>query len=155
MVNLSIHHQPAADAAAERDVEHRIEAHPRAAPRLAERRDVGVIVHPHRRTRSLAEPGTEWEIRPSFDLMRAGDASGLPIHRPAKADARGRDLPTHRQFRQGRRDLRANAWSAPRAIHGQTTALEDVCGLIADDELQFGAADFQAEKMIHGVMGLR
>ena len=54
------------------------------------------------------------------------------------------------QFPERRLNLYANARAALGAVNGQPSPLDDSCRFIADDDLQFRAADFDAEEVHQG-----
>src|SRR5262249_58192850 len=92
------------------------------------------------------------ELGPAFDLMRAGDTTGLPVHRSAEADTDGRGFPRGEERGQRCFDLRADARGSLGRLDGEPQAFEDSRRSIARDDLQFGAAYFDAKTMsVHAV----
>ncbi len=156
VVNATFQDESATDAAAECDVENRVGILACAVKRLAERGHIGVVVHEYGRVDESAQPATEIEFRPAFDLMRAANLSGAPIHRSAETDAGGHGFGGRHDLFEGGFQLTADAGGALGGINGEAVALEDVSGGIAHDDLQLGAADFDAEKgWVHGVFSHR
>src|SRR5437762_6448412 len=82
--------------------------------------------------------------------MRATNRPGPPIDRPAETDGDTRRFGGRNQIRERRLNLFANAWAALGALNGQPSPLDDSCRFIADDDLQFRAADFDAEEVHQG-----
>ena len=148
--NFPIHDQTAAHAAAERDIENWIAPLPCTAHRLAQRATIRVVVNQHGSPRALAQPVAEREIRPAFDLMGAADFPRAPVHRSAVAHAHRRDLVRVENVRECGFNLRANARAATRRVHVEAPALKNLRGLVAHEELQLGAADFDGEEVACG-----
>src|SRR2546429_2606559 len=147
VINLPVHDQSAADAAAERDVKDRIEPDARAVQRFTKRPRVRVVIHTHRQTAQGLQPVAESEIGPTFNLVRATDLSRLPIHGTTEADANGRRLFGRNQFSERRANLPANSGAALVAIHREVPPLDDFRGTITKDDLELRAADFDADVM--------
>ena len=96
------------------------------------------------------QPIAQPKIRPALDLMRATDLALLPIDRPAEANANRANIVRAQQFGNGFLDLPTNPSAALGWIHHQSASLSNRGGLIADYQLQFRAADFNAKvKLIH------
>jgi hypothetical protein len=88
VVDAAAGDQPAADAAAERDVEDRVGPPPGAVRRFAEAAGVGVVVHRDGQAAAdVAQPVAQGETFPAVDLVRAADAPGPHVDRPAEPDA--------------------------------------------------------------------
>lgn len=147
VINPPIHYQSAADAAAEGDIKNGIRTTPGSMVGFAEGPCIGVVVDGHREMGSLAQPFSELKIRPTHDLMRAANPARFPIHGPTKADPHGRRVPALEQGRQGRGNLRSDAGAAAGRIDGESVPLDDRAGGISCDDLQFGAANFDSNKM--------
>ena len=115
--------------------------------RLAERRHVRIILHENREPRLLRQPFAEGEIVPSFDMVRALDAPGFPIHRPAIAHADRLWLPARNQCWQRFRNLRPDALAARRPVHKKSAPLQDRSLRIARKDLELRAADFDGDEI--------
>ena len=133
-------------AAAEGHVENRVVARPGAAQRFAQRRHVGIVVHRHRRPRELPQPAAQVKLRPALDLVRAADAAGLPIHRPAKTNAHLANPLPAQQLRQRLLNLLPDARRPPRPVNRQLPPRVNPPRRISPHELQLGAANFNPEK---------
>src|SRR5689334_16076059 len=68
-IDLSIHDQPAADAAADGDVEHDAPPTARAEAGFRQRGRVAIVSHDSRHAERPLAPVSEWKIVPAFDLM--------------------------------------------------------------------------------------
>src|SRR4051812_46863182 len=81
MENATADGKSPANSASERHIEDR--ALPNASTHRCFRKrcDVRIVIDVNRAAHNPAEPIREREIRPSFDLMRAANPAGLPIHR--------------------------------------------------------------------------
>jgi hypothetical protein len=126
VINLSVHHQSAADAAAQSHVKHRIEPGARAVHRLAERPKIRVVIHKDGRLGQRRQANREREIRPAFNLVRAANPARLPIHRPAKADADGHRTDAFGQLGNDAFKLRANARAAAGSLDGEPMPFHDL-----------------------------
>ena len=68
--------------------------------------------------------------------------------------AEGDRLMSHDQVGQSRRDLGADALAASGLVHAEATTVDDLTGGVADDELEFGAADLDAKESHAARFGL-
>src|ERR1043166_8804315 len=113
-INLAIDDQPAADAGADRDVEHRGKTLARPEQRFGEPGDVGVVPEHRGKADQLADPVGEREIVPALDLMRLDDGVRAVIDGSAEPDANPAQLvpftfSVRKQLRNGLRNLLTNA----------------------------------------------
>ena len=146
VVDMAVFDQAPADAAAESDVKDRVETQARPVAGFPQGGNVGVVVHGHRHAGQLAQPGAEVKLRPPFDLVRAADLARFPIHRPAKAHTDCLDWPKAHQLGQAPPNLAANPFSAGGGLDLELAPLDDLPRLVAQDQLELGAADFDANE---------
>ena len=69
VVDATVDHQAAPDAAAQRHIKHRVVPLSRTMPRLPERGHIRVIVNSHRRVAELAQPAAQIKPGPPLDLV--------------------------------------------------------------------------------------
>jgi hypothetical protein len=81
-------------------------------------------------------------------LVRAANLARPAIDGTTETDTNGLDPVGSGQFRNRFADLFANAFAAARFIHRTAFATDNFATAISEDELEFGAADFDAQK--HG-----
>lgn len=144
VVNTSIHHQTAAHAAPERNVEHRVRTPSRAVRRFAERGDIGVVVHKHRGVDESFQPAFEREVVPAVDMVRAIDPATLPIDRATETNADRGDFRRRENLLQRRFNLPPDAGPAFAAVNRMPMPGKDATAGVAHDDLQFCAANFDA-----------
>lgn len=167
VVNPAIQYQATAYAAAEGNIEHRTRANAGSVEGFAVRGHVAIVVHSHGSVGQRLQPGTERECRPAGNLVRTTNFPRAPIHRSTKADARGGDDMGAPKLGDGVLNLFANARRAASGINRQPAAFRDVPVGVAKDELQFRAANFNAQDIhaggeltesgmgVHPVLGCR
>jgi hypothetical protein len=154
VIDAAVRDKAASHAASKGDVEQRRGAAPVSGVRLAERGDVGVVVHGDGQAGEVVEPLPQRGVRPAMDLVRARDTARPPVDRPAESNADRLELACAKDFRHPLGDLRADAVGARLAIDGMAESfLDDAFGR-SDDELEFGASDFQADTVgsVHAQM---
>src|SRR5262245_60131601 len=152
-VDLAVDDQAAADARADGDVEDRRKPLARSEKGLRESRDVGVVAQHRRPAEHLLDPRRQSEAVPALDLVRFDDGPRGVIDGAAEANADAMDLGTvetsaGEQLGDGLRDLTANALGARGDIDAAAPQPGEDAVASADAELEFGAADFDAQE--HG-----
>ena len=91
-IDLAVDDQACADACAQRDTNHVTDAATGAAPTLAEREEVDLVLHDDRQAERLFQVLAEWEIAPAEHGRKDDDAPGeLHDRRHTNADAAHRD----------------------------------------------------------------
>src|SRR5262245_21170215 len=150
-IDFPVDAQAAADAGADRDVENRRKSLAGAEERFGEAGDVGVVAQRRGQAHEIANPVREREIVPAVNLVRLDDGASGVVHGAAEADADAAQLPAldstlGKQLRHGLNDLFANAVGAARYIDGTAPQPCQDAVAAAQSELQFRAADFNAEE---------
>src|ERR1039458_1657740 len=107
VVDISVHDQPAADATSEGNIKNGIETPTCAMRRLAQCRDVRIVVHENRRGYQPLEPAAKFETGPASNLVRVADPPLAPIHGAAEANADCIEASTLAEFLDGLLDVPA------------------------------------------------
>jgi len=79
-------------------------------------------------------------------MMRPIDFSRPPIHRPAETDTDNNNLLTRHQLRNRPLDLLPDPCRPVGGFYHESAARVDDARCVAEDELQFGTANFNAEQ---------
>src|SRR5438093_1421147 len=146
VINFAVDDQAAPDTASERDVKNGIEPRSRATRGLAKRGDVRIVVDPHRKAGHPAQPLPQFHSGPALDVMGSRDAARAPFHWPAESDADGDGFPPGDQSIQSTFQMPANPCALLRPVDHEPLSIEDGRGLVAHDDLQLGASNFDAQK---------
>jgi hypothetical protein len=123
----------------------RIEPDARAAHSLAQGAEICVVVNNYGRFRQRTQPRGQRKLRPPFNLVRTANAACLPIHRPAKPDSN--------RFRADMALASAGMIfsscarmpAPPGRFDLESVPFQNARFFVADKDLEFGAADFDAE----------
>ncbi len=78
--------------------------------------------------------------------MGAIDFARAPVHRSAEADADGCDFLARQHLRNRPLDLTPDTFGALGSLHHEPSPRADDARRVAEDELQLGAANFNAEQ---------
>jgi hypothetical protein len=145
VVNFPVLDQSAADAAAQGDVEHGVQPNAGAVGGLAKSGCVGVVIYDHWDAGEFGKPFDDWKIGPPLDLVGAAGAAAFIVHRAGEPDAYCRRFGGWpKDLRNAQLDLRSDARSAVGFDDIKSHALPDMAVPVACDDLQLGAADFDA-----------
>src|SRR5207249_9927744 len=129
--------------AAKCDVKNRIQSDACAVQCFTEGRRVRVVIDANGQSAERLQPVAQFEIRPAFDLMRATNLAGFPIHRSAETDPDGRRFRGWNQLRQRRLDVFADTRATLGLVNRNSAPLEDLRRRIASYDLLFLAAAFK------------
>jgi len=141
VVDLPLRDQAATDATAQGNIENAIEPGPGAMQRLAQGRDVGIVIGKRRHAGELLQPVRQVKTRPALDLVRAGNPAGAPIDRTAETGTYSADLVTPEQVQNGVLKLPANARRTEGRLDREAPSLKDFGRVVSEDNLEFCPAD--------------
>ena len=122
------------------------QTHPGPDQRFTQSGHIRVVVHEDLRSRLRLQPIRQGKPRPTRELMGAIDLTLPPVRRSAEADADGFDFPIRHQLGNRPLDLAPDTFSAVGGRHREPAPRVNLAGRVTEDELQFGAADFNAEQ---------
>ena len=145
VVDAATDHQPAADTAAQGHVEDWIGSLAGTQHSFAQSGDVRIVVGEDGCVRQAEKPAGQIEVRPSLDLVGAGDPTGVPIDRATEADPDGIDALLGPDSRDRLRDSPTNAFCGRLGGDIEPEPPENGSVGFAQNELELGAADFDAE----------
>ena len=145
VIDLFVHNKAAADSAAHGDIKNGIGSAAGTFQSFSQTGGVRIIVDADGSAGNLLKPLAKFEITPAFDLMRATDFSGAPIDGAAETDAHAGNFLMVQQLGKSRSYLASNPFAAFAFDDIETAALGDFGELVAENNLQLGAADLDSD----------
>ena len=148
-LRVPVDDQSSADAGADSDIEDCAVPASRAVGRFGQRGDVAVVAQTDWNAKRFTRPFDNWEVGPTFDLMARDDSADRRVDRTAEAVTDPFNRIFAEELASGFENLFANGVRAARAFDSSPFQRDQRRTVTsADSQLQFRAADFDAEK--HG-----
>jgi hypothetical protein len=145
MVDLPVYRQPASDSTAECHVENRVKPATGPVQRFAKSGRIRIIIDPDRNPGQVEQPLAQFELSPSFHLVRAANLAGPPVHWSPKSDSNTPQSGHRPGFFDNRLDLFPNAGAALARIHSSPPTMQNLSRIIAKNHREFRAANLDPE----------
>jgi hypothetical protein len=144
---LAVDQAATSDTCAHGDIKHASPTAPRTGNRFGQRCQIAIVSQKGRNAKRLQTPRTQWEIHPTVDLMTANRPSVPGIHGSSKSDADSLHAILSRQLLAHFRNLLEDSAGSLFGSHFQLAERNKLnTAARADAQLQFRAADFNAEE---------